>query len=184
MLKTLALAFLFAAAVPLSLSVPDVALAASHEHEDHDHAHPDHSGHVSEADGMRAVHAWTRASHKGDNALVFVTLQNRSHHLFTIKGGHSGKAKSVELVGFMMKDGNDLYVPIAEMPIKAGQEMELAPKSLALRLNDLKDDLHKGESFEMGLDFVKDGKAVDIHVNVEVGASNATRHSHAGHMHE
>ena len=147
------------------------------DHDDHDH---DESGHVSELHGMRSVHAWVRASHKGDDALVFLSLENESDKAILFEGGECEHARSVELVGFTLQDGKDVYVPLAHMPIEAGQKVVLAPKSLALRLNKIDDDFHKGDEVEMHLIF--DVGEMHVHVNVE--AENAMNHSHAGHIHK
>lgn len=187
-------ALLFAVSGPVALMSVESAFAASqqesdahHQEEGHDHEHgedhdhdDDHASHVSELNGMRSVHAWTRATHKGADALVFVTLQNHSDHDVVFKGGEFDHSRSVELVGFTLKDGQDVYVSLPEMPIKAGQELKLSPKALALRLNGLEEDLHKGESFEMHLVF----DIGEMHISVLTEAENAMQHSHAGHMHE
>nr|WP_321460638.1 copper chaperone PCu(A)C [uncultured Cohaesibacter sp.] len=205
MLKTMLLALLFAISVPVLLATGDVRVAVAqgtghdhdqdhedHEDEDHDHDHnheehdhEDHeehdaSGHVSEMNGIRSIHAWMRASHKGDDGLVFVSLENGSDRQVIFEGGAFDHARSVELVGFTMQDGKDVYVPLAQMPIAAGQQMTLAPKSLALRLNRLDQDFHKGDVMHMHLLF--DGSQLDVSVNVE--AENAMHHSHAGHIHK
>lgn len=186
MIKPIILAMLFALSTPVLLAAGPAMKAAAqeaghdHAHEEHHHEEDAHAEHVSELNGMRSVHAWTRASHKGDDALVFVSLENESNKTILFKGGEFAHAKSVELVGFTMQDGKDLYVPIAEMPIEAGQTMVLAPKSLALRLNRIDEDLHEGEMVEMHLLF----DVGEMHVSVNVEAENAMRHSHAGHIHK
>ncbi|WP_319413049.1 copper chaperone PCu(A)C [uncultured Cohaesibacter sp.] len=198
MLKTMLLALLFAISVPVLLATGDVRVAVAqgagqdhdhaqdhdhdYDHEDEDYDHEEHgaSGHVSEMNGIRSIHAWMRASHKGDDGLVFVSLENASDRQVIFEGGAFDHARSVELVGFTMQDGKDVYVPLAHMPIAAGQQILLAPKSLALRLNRLDQDFHKGDVMHMHLLF--DGSQLDVSVNVE--AENAMHHSHAGHIHK
>ncbi len=174
--------------VVLGMALTPAATLASGEHKDHAHDEKhaekhedgDHSDHKSELKGMKALHAWTQAVHKGDDALVFVELENGSNATITFLGGEAKHAKSVELVGFQLKEGEPNYVPVTQVPIKAGRHLELAPKSLALRLHDLDEDLHKGETIEMELEF--DIGHMEIHV--EIGSKDATQHSHAGHNHD
>ncbi|WP_319529979.1 copper chaperone PCu(A)C [uncultured Cohaesibacter sp.] len=159
---------------------PVLAAEEYHEHAHEEAGHEDHDHHVSELKGLRSVHAWTRAAHKGEDALVFVELQNHSGEDAAFKGGEFDHAVSVELVGFVLKDGKDTYVPVPGMPLKAGQELHLEPKGLALRLNGIEEDFHKGESFEMHFVFERGEMEVDVLIEAE----DAKQHSHAGHMHE
>ncbi|SFO52825.1 Protein of unknown function [Cohaesibacter marisflavi] len=172
--------------LPVSMN-PASAQQAGHDqdheksgHDEHHHEEGEHSEHVSELHGMRSVHAWTRASSKGDDALVFVSLENESDQTILFKGGEFDHAQSVELVGFTMQDGKDVYVPLPQMPIEAGQTMVLAPKSLALRLGRIDEDLHKGDVIELHLLF----DVGEMHVSVNVEAESAMHHSHAGHIHK
>lgn len=139
---------------------------------------PDHDHHVSELAGLRAIHAWTRAT-DGDTALVFVEIENRSEATVVLEGGESAAAASADLVGFQMTDGRPEYVTLPKMPIAAGRELVLEPEGLALRLSGLGAPLAQGDEIEMELEF--DVGHMDVHVAVE--AENATRHSHAGHAH-
>lgn len=156
--------------LPALLAVlASVAVAAAEDHDDH---------HVSELNGVRAVHAWTRAT-GGDTALVFVDIENGSDAIVLIEGGHSEDAATVELVGFRLKDGEPVYEPVGSVPVGPGNEMQLAPERLALRLSGLRQPLAEGGEFE--LEIVLDIGEIDVHVAVE--AADATQHSHAGHSH-
>lgn len=174
--------------IALGVAFAPVIAHASGDHKDHaheekhaeNHEDGDQSKHKSELKGMKALHAWTQAAHKGEDTLVFVELENGSNATITFLGGEAKHAKSVELVGFQLKDGEPSYIPVMQVPIKAGRHLELAPKSLALRLHDLDEDLRKGETIEMELEF--DIGHMDIHV--EVGSEDASQHSHAGHNHD
>ena len=139
--------------------------------EDHDH-------HVSEREGLRAVHAWTRAT-SGKTALVFVEIENGSSGDVLLQGGESELAASVDLVGFKLKDGAPSYVLLPSLPVKAGREVVLSPNGLALRLNGLREPLVEGEEIEMEIEF--DTGHLEVHVEIE--DADATRHSHAGHSH-
>lgn len=151
------------------------------EHGDHDHeehGHEEHDDHVAEADGIRAVHAWTNAT-SGSAALVYVEIENTSDADVTLTGGETELAQSVELVGLQNSGGELSYVPIPEMPIPAGSEMLLSPNGLALQLNGLTEPLVEGEHFHIDIEFG------DVHLDtaVEIESATATQHSHAGHQH-
>ncbi|MCV6546883.1 MAG: copper chaperone PCu(A)C [Cohaesibacter sp.] len=172
-------AMLIASALSLTAFTAYAGSGAKHDH--HKHGEHKHETHKSEFKGIHALHGWMRESHKGENGLVFVELDNRSDATVIFKGGEASNAQSVELVGFQLKDGAPKYLPINKpVPIKAGRHLDLAPKAIALRLNALSQDYHKGESFEMDLVFDRG----EMHVTIEIEADNATQHSHAGHNHD
>lgn len=146
--------------------------------EDHDHDEDDHSHHEGEADGVRTLHAWTRAT-SGRSALVFVDIDNMSDHDIAITGGEAEIADTVELVGFQLKDGEPDYVVLPPVPIKAGTEMTLAPNGLALRLDGLHGPLAKGEEHLIEIEF--DFGHIEMFFQVE--DADARNHSHVGHQH-
>ncbi|MEF2073964.1 copper chaperone PCu(A)C [Consotaella aegiceratis] len=153
------------------LSVAWPALAEDDHHDD------DH--HVSELDGVRVIHAWTRAT-SARTTEVFFDVQNRSDADVALTGGESGIAEMVSLVGFTMSgEGEGTYETLPSVPIKAGGTMKLAPNGLALQLGGLKQALRQGDEIEIEVIF--DIGHMDVHVEVE--AADATQHSHAGHNH-
>jgi len=150
--------------------------AEEHDHEDH--AGDDHSHHEGEHDGIRTVHAWTRATSSA-TALVFVDIENNSDHDVSVTGGETEIAESVELVGFQLKDGEPDYVVLPPVPIRAGTEMTLAPNGLALRLNGVREPLEQGTEHEIEIEF--DFGHIEMFFQVE--DADAMHHSHVGHQH-
>lgn len=138
----------------------------------------DYDDHVAEANGLRVVHAWARAT-TGPEALVFADIENDSGADVLLQGGASDLAASVELVGFELRDGEPAYTRLPAIPVRNQREVVLAPNGLALRLNGLTETLVEGDEIEISIVF--DVGPVDVHV--EVGASDAAGHSHAGHAH-
>jgi periplasmic copper chaperone A len=134
--------------------------------------------HVSETEGLRAIHAWTRAT-SGNEALVFLEIENTSSETTTLSGAETDIAASVEITGFQMIDGKPVYVPLPAMPIQPGKELHFEPEALALRLNGLKVPLNEGGEFGLELEFGH--RHLEIHVEIE--NAHATGHSHAGHTH-
>jgi periplasmic copper chaperone A len=140
-------------------------------------AQDDHS-HLSEADGLRIVHAWTPAT-SGTEALVYMEIENETDSLVTLSGAEALDGMTADLVGFTYTDGTEAWQVLPAMPIAAGQHLDLAPRSLALRLSGLAAPLTEGDEIEIEVLFG------DLHmdVHVEVEAEGATAHSHAGHNH-
>ncbi|MFV0358573.1 copper chaperone PCu(A)C [Tropicimonas sp.] len=141
-------------------------------------ADDDHADHLSELGGIRAIHAWTRATSQ-DDALVFVEIENTGDETVTLQGGQAEIATGGELVGFRLKNGNESHVALPGIPVAPKTTLILAPGAAAIRLSGLTRPLRQGEAFEAGLDF--DIGTLAVHVETE--AADADRHSHAGHGH-
>nr|WP_319390000.1 copper chaperone PCu(A)C [uncultured Cohaesibacter sp.] len=143
--------------------------------EQHGHEHDDH---VSELAGFRAVHAWTRAT-GSDTALIFMELENGNAAPVTISGGESAMAASARLVGFALKNGQEVWQDIPAVPIKPGHALHLEPHGLALMLSGLSAPLKEGDELMARLHTSLGN--LDLHVEIE--DAKATHHSHAGHNH-
>ncbi|WP_306117449.1 MULTISPECIES: copper chaperone PCu(A)C [unclassified Roseitalea] len=163
---------------PLTSALLAAALLAAPALASDDHAHHDEDSHVAGTGAVELVHAWVRAG-DDDTTLLFVEIENASDRNVTITGGESDIATSVELVGFRLKDGETVYEPLPQVPVRAGTTMTLAPNGLALRLNGVTEPMVEGDEHEIEIEF--DFGHVDMHFQVE--PADATRHSHAGHQH-
>jgi len=141
-------------------------------------AQDDHSDHLSEAGGLRLLHAWTRAT-DDDTAYVFVEIANTGDAAQTLSGGSADIAETTTLVGFLMQDGVGGYQALPGLPVAPGTDLDLTPEGLALQLDGLDTDLAEGDSFPIEVHFGE----THIDVTVAVEAANASQHSHAGHMH-
>ena len=149
---------------------PAVAPAADNHDKEHSH--------LAVIDGVRILHGWTRAT-AGGSALIFMEIENTADHDVVLTGAEANDAASAELVGFVLKDGNPVYETLPSVPIKPGRELHLEPDSLAIRLNGLKRDLTEGDDLDIEVEF----DIGHVEIEVEIGAADATRHSHAGHTH-
>ncbi|GHG98640.1 copper chaperone PCu(A)C [Pseudodonghicola xiamenensis] len=137
-----------------------------------------HDHHLSELQGVRALHAWTRAT-GADKALVFVELENDSPRRIVIEGAGTDIAKSAGLVGFQLVDGEPSYSALPPLPIEPGREMHLDPNGMAILLTGLTHELTEGEEFDLHLET----SLGELELHVAVEAANASQHSHAGHSH-
>lgn len=170
----------FPAVLTLCL-LPALPLFAGEGHDDHDdHAHEAHGEdhkddiHLSEKDGVRLLHPWGVMSR--DGLEVYVTIENGSGSTITITGGDSAHG---DLMLLATDPGTDTVVPVSEMPVSAGAEMEFAPGELFLRL-DTPPDLHVGDVIEAHLELAPMG---EIQMDIEIFGPGTTDHPHAGHNH-
>lgn len=145
-------------------------------------AQEDADDHVAEAGGLRVVHAWTPAT-DGDEALVYMEVENGSDATATLTGGAAEAAGTVELVGFALVDGEESWTPLPGVPVAPGDHLDLEPGVLALRVLGLDGALAQGDEIEMKVTFEAEGAQVPLAVHVAVEAEDATQHGHAGHAH-
>lgn len=140
-------------------------------------AQDDHD-HISEADGLRIVHAWTPATTSSE-ALIYMEIENETQSVQTLTGAETKDGLTADLVGFTYIDGVEAWENLPGIPIAAGQHLDLAPRAVAFRLSGLNAALTPGEEVEMEVMF--GDLHLDIHVAVE--DEDAMDHSHAGHSH-
>jgi periplasmic copper chaperone A len=98
----------------------------------------------------------------------------------TLSGAEDRDGLTAELVGFTYKDGVEAWQVLPAMPIAAGQHLDLAPRSLALRLSGVNAPLAEGDEIEIEVLF--GDLHLDVHVEVEAEGARPA-HSHAGHSH-
>jgi len=162
------ISFLRPLVLPLLLLAAAPAYAQDHGHEDH----------KASLGGMTVIHAWTRATPKGDDTIVFFEIENAGEPV-VLNGGEAENAASVEVVGAHMgADGMLAYQPVGAFEIPAGN-FAFDPNGLGLRLNDLTTELQHGQHFHLHL-AIGDG---ELEISVDVEEADAMAHSHAGHSH-
>ncbi|MDT8854687.1 hypothetical protein RNZ50_06510 [Paracoccaceae bacterium Fryx2] len=134
--------------------------------------------HVAEAEGLRALHVWTPATPSGADALFYMEVENTTAADALLTGGEA-MGRPLELVGFSYSAAGEAWTVLPGLPIPAGAAVDLAPKVLALRWTTVPADLVAGAELE--IEVVVGGH--HLHADVEIGAADATAHSHAGHTH-
>lgn len=138
-------------------------------------AEPDH---LIEANGLRVLHVWTPATAQGADALIYMDVENASAAPAMLTGGIAGD-EPLDLVGFSYGASGKTWTVLPGLPVPAGGEVLLEPSVLALRWQAVPMDLAKGA--DLGI-LVKVG-AETLAAHVQIGAANATAHSHTGHSH-
>lgn len=137
----------------------------------------DHT-HVAEAEGLRILHAWTRATTQGE-ALVFAEIENSGAAERILTGGKAEGAARGEIVGFSYRKGSPVWTVLPGVSVIAGGDLHLEPDVLALRLGGLSVPLAEGGHLDVV--FVFDG--LDVAAEAEIRDAGAREHSHAGHSH-
>lgn len=138
----------------------------------------DHDEHVAEANGLRVVHVWTPATTKGADALFYLDVENASASAAMLSGG-AAMGQKLDLVGFSYGTAGEAWTVLPGLPVPPGGEVLLEPNVLALRWQAVPMDLVEGADVEIE---VMVG-AETLHAHAEIGAADATGHSHAGHGH-
>lgn len=163
-----------------SASATEAKTGHAHGH-GHGHAHDDddaEAGHLAEGAGLRALHPWTNAT-RADAALVFVEIANRGAAPVTITGAASRVAASATLVGFRLVEGATIYDPVGALALDPGEEIDLEPRGLAIRLEGLTAALAEGGTVAVTLETDRGPLALAVAVE----SADAEAHSHAGHVH-
>lgn len=138
----------------------------------------DDHAHVAEAEGLRVVHAWTRATSTGE-ALVFAEIENRGAAERRLTGAEAEGATVGAVVGFSYANGTAAWTVLPGVPVAAGEDLHLEPDVLALRLGGLGAPLTEGGHLDVI--FVFDG--LEIAAEAEILDAEARAHSHSGHSH-
>lgn len=136
------------------------------------------SDHLTEAKGLRVLHVWTPATAKGADALIYMEVENASTAPAMLTGGIAG-GEPLDLVGFSYGASGETWTVLPGLPVPAGGEVLLEPSVLALRWQAVPLDLAEGADLEI---LVKVGAETLVN-HVEIGAADASAHSHSGHNH-
>lgn len=134
--------------------------------------------HVSQAQGLSAVHAWTNET-SARETFIFVELHNETNEVVELTGARSPLAGAIELVALANRDGRLIFEPIPRLPVPSNGSTSLSPDGVALRASGLVNELVQRSHLPIELLF---GDVV-IPVHVDVESRGAMQHSHAGHAH-
>ena len=136
------------------------------------------SDHLAEANGLRVLHAWTPATAQGSDALIYLDVENTSAAEALLTGG-AAMETALDLVGFSYGAGGENWTVLPGLPVPPGGGVLLEPQVLALRWQSVPQALIEGAEVE--IEVMVGTETLTTHV--EIGAADATAHSHAGHSH-
>lgn len=136
----------------------------------------DDSDHLSERDGVRILHAWAVPDRSG--LQVYMEIQNAGESEIVLQGGetHDGGALALMATEISAEGG---AVPIGEIPITPGADMDLEPGGLYLRLDDAP-GIAAGAHLDAHVMLQPVG---EIEIEIEVMEPGTRQHPHAGHNH-
>lgn len=117
---------------------------------------------------VRIVNAWARATAPGQ-AVAGVFMDLSADRPMSVVGGASPASERVELHTMSMQDGVMVMRPIPEIPLPAGQTVQLKPGGLHVMLIGLKAPLQEGKTVPLTLQ-VRDagGKVKELQVEAQV----------------
>ena len=136
------------------------------------------SPHVTMIEGLRVLHAWSAATEAGSDALIYLEIENATAKVTTLTGARTMGAE-LELVGWGYTSAGETLAVLAQISVPPGRSIRLEPKGLALKWADIPIDLVEGTHPELEIDL----GGHRLKTGIEIGASDATAHSHGGHDH-
>jgi len=134
--------------------------------------------HLAEANGLRALHVGAPATAKGNDALIYLDVEN-TFGTQAVLTGCTAMDQRFDLVGFTYGAAGEAWTALPGLPVLAGREVMLEPKMLALRWQAISVDLVAGAEVKIKVTI---GTEI-LHGDIKNGAANATGQSHAGHSH-
>ena len=137
-------------------------------------AQDDHD-HLSEAGGVRILHAWTTAG--SGPARIYMEIENEGEDAVSLTGGEIDGSAAI-LMGAPMKAGGDPVV-LPGLEVAPGRALSLGPDSVYLEAAGSTPRTEGGE-LDLEIEIAPYGH-LDVHV--EILGDDATSHPHAGHAH-
>lgn len=140
------------------------------------------AAHDYQAGDLHIAHPWARPTVTGQKAGgAFLSIENRGKAADKLLSARSDIADSTELHSMTM-DGNVMRMRrVPELPLAAGQTLELKPGGYHIMFMGLKVPLKAGDSVPMTLRFERAGE-VKVDVKVEMPAApEKPAAGHGGH---
>ncbi|KNG92431.1 copper chaperone PCu(A)C [Pseudaestuariivita atlantica] len=129
------------------------------------------------ADGLHVGEGWMAAT-EGQVARAFVEIHNEGDAPVILHAFRADWADAA-LVGAPVKaDGRD--VPLDDYMLLPGEELDMEPEGVFIRLTDLTVPLAEGTEADVTLIL---STGTEIAITIQVEGENAETESHAGHDH-
>ncbi len=116
-------------------------------------------------EGIEVRDAWMNPVSRGNNGAVYLVIHNYNETDDTVIGASSALADVVELHRSTMVNDVVQMQLLESVPLPAGETVEFTPGNLHITLNNLKQALQIGETFNVTLHFQN---SADVTVSVEV----------------
>lgn len=114
-----------------------------------------------------------RAARKGENGYIFLTVKNESDQPVRLKGGDFDIAKCVRIVQFKKHGPMLRPVMIGPVPVEGRETYIFEPGIVALELQELTSELHKGDVLPITIAFARAGEK---EIEVEIDSRSAVRY--------
>jgi len=121
--------------------------------------------------------AWSRPTAQGNTAAAYFSLHNHTQSDDELIGASSTISDAVEIHESKMENDVMTMNMVMSVPLAAGEELSFEPGGLHVMLVGIKQELKKGDHFELTLHFKNH---TDIKVNIKVDDQAPTRDEH-GH---
>lgn len=135
------------------------------------------AAHDFTAGDIRIGHPWTRAAGQNGNGGAFMRLTNGGAQPDRLISAASPIARVVELHTHV-RDGDVMRMrPVNDIPVPAGQTVELRPGGLHVMLIGLNEPLRQGARVPVTLRFERAGE-VTVELAVEAAGARGSGHHH------
>jgi hypothetical protein len=135
------------------------------------------AAHDYAAGDIRIGHPWTRAAGANGNGGAFMRLTNGGAQPDRLVSAASPIARVVELHTHIREGDVMRMRPVADIPVPAGQTVELRPGGLHVMLIGLNAPLAQGSRVPVTLRFERAGE-VQVELTVEAAGARASGHQH------
>jgi len=134
-------------------------------------------GSCSIVEDIEVHEAWSRPTAQGNTAAAYFSLHNHTQSDDELIGASSTISDAVEIHESKMENDVMTMNMVMSVPLAAGEELSFEPGGLHVMLVGIKQELKKGDHFELTLHFKNHA---DITVNIKVDDQAPTRDEH-GH---
>lgn len=126
---------------------------------------------------IRIANPWTRAAGANANGAGFMTLRNTGSQPDRLLAAASPIARVVELHTHVREGEVMRMRPVQDIPVPAGQTVELRPGGLHIMLIGLNAPLDQGARVPLTLRFERAGE-VQVELAVEAAGARGSGHRH------
>ena len=135
------------------------------------------AAHDYRAGEIAISHPWSRAASANANGAGFMTLRNTGAQADRLLSAASPAARVVELHTHVREGDVMRMRPVVDIPVPAGETVELRPGGLHVMLIGLTGPLQQGSRVPLTLRFERAGE-VQVELTVEAAGARGMGHGH------
>ncbi len=126
---------------------------------------------------LQITQPWTRAARAGGQGAGYLTIRNAGAEADRLLSASSPAAPRMELHTHIREGDVMRMRPVNDIPVPAGQTVQLQPSGLHLMFIGLSDELRQGSTIPVTLVFERAG-AVTVQLEVRAAGARAGHHGH------